>query len=138
MNKNFLVTLCIILSSLGALKSRAEDPLYGDPLQDVTIVGAATAFGAVLGLSTLPFTEEPGDHMKNVLVGGAIGLILGVGWVAYSQAQTTNEGYSFVPGPTRDFLGAERGRLASKFDHSKDVMGLSRHKPSSMVYSFSF
>jgi hypothetical protein len=54
-------------------------------------VAATTAGGAILGLSTLSFVDEPGDHLKNILFGGAIGLIIGVAVVAYSQAQGSQE-----------------------------------------------
>src|SRR5690606_10255011 len=50
------------------------------------IVAGAGVGGAILGLSTLSFVEEPSEHMKNILVGGAVGIIVGVGLVAYMQA----------------------------------------------------
>ena len=37
------------------------------------------------------FVEEPKDHLKNILVGGAIGVIIGVGIVAYKQASVSKE-----------------------------------------------
>lgn len=53
---------------------------------DMMIIVAAGLGGAILGLSTLSFVEEPGDHFDNVLTGGAVGLIAGVLYVAYRQA----------------------------------------------------
>lgn len=53
---------------------------------DMMVIAAAGVGGAVLGLSTLSFVEEPGDHFDNVLTGAAVGLILGVLYVAYRQA----------------------------------------------------
>ena len=47
--------------------------------------------GAVLGLSTLSFVEEPKDHTRNIIVGASIGIIFGVGYVAFSQATKTQE-----------------------------------------------
>jgi hypothetical protein len=89
-------TFCLaflLFSSPVQAQQEGGKPIYGDPMQDITLVGACTVGGAVLGLSTLPFTEEPGDHLKNILVGGAIGLIIGVALVAYVQANKTNTYY---------------------------------------------
>lgn len=47
-------------------------------------VGVATAAGAVLGASTLPFYGEPGKHTKNIFYGAAIGAVAGVILAAYS------------------------------------------------------
>ncbi len=55
---------------------------------DFMIVLAGGAAGAVLGLSTLSFVSEPDDHYDNILTGGAIGIIAGVLYVAYRQANT--------------------------------------------------
>ena len=62
-------------------------------VNDLVLVGAFTAGGAVLGLSTLPFYAEPGDHFKNVLFGGAIGVIAGVAWVMIGQATESRSDY---------------------------------------------
>ena len=53
---------------------------------DMMVIIAAGVGGAILGLSTLSFVDEPGDHYDNVLTGGAIGLIAGVLYIAYRQA----------------------------------------------------
>ena len=58
------------------------------------IVGGAGAAGAILGLSTLSFVEKPGDHLKNVVAGAAIGIIVGVGVVAYLQATKSHDIYN--------------------------------------------
>lgn len=53
---------------------------------DMMVIAAAGVGGAVLGLSTLSFVNEPGTHFGNVLTGAAVGLIAGVLYVAYRQA----------------------------------------------------
>lgn len=53
---------------------------------DFLVVLAGGLGGAVLGLSTLSFVDEPEDHLDNILTGGAIGIIAGVIYVAYRQA----------------------------------------------------
>lgn len=53
---------------------------------DMLVIVASGVGGAVLGLSTLSFVDEPSDHFDNVLTGAAVGLIIGVLYVAYRQA----------------------------------------------------
>ena len=50
-------------------------------------VAFSTIGGAILGASTLPFYEEPGDHTKNIFYGAAIGAVAGVIISAYAGVQ---------------------------------------------------
>jgi len=68
---------------------------------DMMVIVAAGVGGAVLGLSTLSFTDEPGDHYDNVLTGGAIGLIAGVLYVAYRQAYGPSGIFAYKETPTQ-------------------------------------
>jgi len=83
-----LITTVILINplQLRAQEQVAPGNLVNDSLGDIYVVLGATAVGAVLGLSTLSFAETPKDHMKNVAIGGAIGLVFGVGLVVYNQA----------------------------------------------------
>lgn len=71
--------------------SFAQEDIVQDSIKDITTVLVMGAGGAVLGLSTLSFTETPKDHLRNILVGGALGIIVGVGYVAYKQASVGQE-----------------------------------------------
>ena len=55
------------------------------PITDLSIVLGCGLGGAVLGLSTLSFVERPGKHLKNILIGSSIGIIVGVGIVIWGQ-----------------------------------------------------
>ncbi len=80
---------CIVALTLshGALAQSKEDGgILDESVQDLTVVMGAGAVGAVLGLSTLSFVETPKDHFKNIAVGGAIGIVVGVGIVIFGQA----------------------------------------------------
>jgi len=72
---------------------------------DMMVILAAGIGGAVLGLSTLSFVDEPGDHYDNVLTGGAVGLIAGVLYIAYRQAYGPSGIFAEVqsPSPRLDF-----------------------------------
>ena len=52
-------------------------------------IGFSTAVGTVLGASTLPFYEEPGQHITNVAIGASVGLIGGLGYFLAGRFQST-------------------------------------------------
>ena len=66
------------------------------------IAGTGTA-GAILGLSTLSFHENPRDHLNNIVIGAASGAIIGVGLAMYFTItdSTTFEEYTGSPPPPR-------------------------------------
>jgi len=74
-----LLTAILAVFLLGQTNARAAS--FGDAALTVSI---ATASGAILGLSTLPFYEESGKHTKNIFYGAAIGAVAGVLISAYS------------------------------------------------------
>jgi hypothetical protein len=88
-----LIILNDAYAQAGAAAPAGDEDIYGESLKDVTTVAAIGLGGAILGLSTLSFVEEPKDHMKNIVVGGALGVIIGVGWVAYTQATKSKQSY---------------------------------------------
>ncbi|HXH32335.1 MAG TPA: hypothetical protein VNJ01_16160 [Bacteriovoracaceae bacterium] len=59
--------------------------------EDIMLVSAAAAGGAVLGLSTLSFVDKPSQHISNIWTGAALGVIAGVIFVAYNSAQKSQE-----------------------------------------------
>jgi hypothetical protein len=63
--------------------ARAETSLGDSALT----VAFATVGGAIMGASTLPFYETPGDHTKNIFYGAAIGAVVGVIISAYAGVQ---------------------------------------------------
>jgi hypothetical protein len=63
---------------------------------DLMFITAAGVGGAVLGLSTLSFASEPSKKTDNILTGAAVGIILGVIYVAYRQAFGPTTSYSAV------------------------------------------
>lgn len=82
-----------------------NNDIIQDSVKDITTVLVVGAGGAVLGLSTLSFTEEPKNHLRNILVGGALGVIVGVGIVAYNQANSSKSLLieSYKPADDQDF-----------------------------------
>lgn len=70
-----------------------DSKLLEDSITDMYVVGGAGLGGAILGLSTLSFVEEPGDHLKNILIGAAVGVMGGVAFVGYSTANKGRDMY---------------------------------------------
>ena len=68
-----------------------EDDIIKNTQNDILIVGAAGAAGAILGLSTLSFVDKPSKHISNTWTGAALGIIAGVFFVAYNSAQKGSE-----------------------------------------------
>ena len=113
---------------------------FEDSFRDISIIGAAAVGGAVLGLSTLSFVDEPGDHLKNVVVGAAVGIILGVGFVAYSAATKNKDVYdeaNFRIQPDKDtqFATITRSQWHSSTHQSHNQK---KAPPSAVGYQFTF
>lgn len=88
--KKILFSL-VILSQLIVSPVMAEDDFVKNTQNDILIVAGAGIGGAVLGLSTLSFANEPSKHISNVWTGAAIGVIAGVVFVAFNSAQKNSE-----------------------------------------------
>ena len=141
------LTLSLPLSSfaqgVAAAPAAAEgaggDDVMRDTLEDVVIVVAAGLAGAILGLSTLSFVDEPKEHLNNVLVGGSIGIIGGVGLVAYRQASKSQKYYDelgAVVNPKK-FTTAERNRWHNRSNSLKKRVVIDPFAPK-VSYSFTF
>ncbi len=81
----FVSTLIVFSFSLiiSIPDAKAETTLGDSAL----VIAYSTVGGAVLGASTLPFYEDPGDHTKNIFYGAAIGAVIGVIISAYAGVQ---------------------------------------------------
>lgn len=136
--KIWLLTISFILVFAAAPgRALAQDggkSLVDQSLHDAMIVAGAGVGGAVLGLSTLSFVEEPSEHMKNILVGGAIGIIVGVGLVAYMQATKSETIYKQSYHLDSLDFGTNQ-RLAW---HQKEHGQLVKTPASQVGYQFSF
>lgn len=100
--KKFFISF-IILSQLIAPIAQAND-LIKNTQNDILIVAGAGVGGAILGLSTLSFVDEPSKHLPNIWTGAAIGVIAGVVYVAFNSAQKNSEDLQ----SSRDFSTFER------------------------------
>lgn len=116
-------------------QSKSDSDILDDSVKDISVVLAAGAAGAVLGLSTLSFVEHPSDHMKNIAVGGAIGIVIGVGYVIFSQATRST---SAIATQAQVPVNAEKFENLTRHEFSEVKIAQSRLRPTSLGFSFSF
>lgn len=91
-----IIFLSLLISFVYCPFSQAEvndSKLLEDSINDMYVVASSGLGGAIIGLSTLSFVSEPGDHLKNILVGAALGVIGGVAFVGYSTANKGRDMY---------------------------------------------
>lgn len=100
--KKFFISF-LIISQLIAPFAKADD-LIKNTQNDILTVAGAGVGGAILGLSTLSFVDEPSKHLPNIWTGAAIGVIAGVVFVAVNSAQKNSEELQ----SSRDFSTYER------------------------------
>lgn len=97
--KRIIVTLSVFsifsitLPSGRLSAAEGSGGVFDESLQDFTVVISLGGAGAVLGLSTLSFVERPGDHLRNIVVGAALGVVIGVSVVAWKQATQSRDMY---------------------------------------------
>ena len=90
--KKWLIGIIIFqFLTLNMAFAQQENDIVYNTQNDIIIVAAAGAGGAVLGLSTLSFYETPSQHISNVWTGAALGIIAGVIFVAWQSAHTGHE-----------------------------------------------
>jgi hypothetical protein len=87
---SFVVVNAPFLSNIYAQDANVE-ALVEDTKTDLLIVISGGLGGAILGLSTLSFVDEPKKHTRNIIVGSSIGIIAGVAFVAYNQANKSQK-----------------------------------------------
>ena len=125
--KNLILSLIILsLFPFNGMAQEANNDLDGlvnDTKSDLLVVVGGGLAGAVLGLSTLSFVEEPKEHTKNIIMGASIGIIAGVAFVAFSQASKTQESLYGTEAVKVD--GKSFGTLARSGWHYSKVNDLS-------------
>lgn len=118
-------------------QSENSSDILEESLGDITTVAAIGLGGAILGLSTLSFVEEPKDHLKNILIGGSFGVILGVGLVAWQQATKSKGSYESQASTVTPGFGTSQ-RVAWQQAEIKKVFTAQTKSMTNFNYSFSF
>ena len=92
MKRIFKILIFSISLTLGTNSFAKESvDLADDSLRDILIVTGSGGMGAILGLSTLSFVEEPSENFRNIYVGLSIGVMIGVASVIYLTANKSSD-----------------------------------------------
>lgn len=76
-----IIAVVVVMSS--AFPASAEDNAMKEIFQDALYGGLA---GTLIGAATIAFTQKPADHLRNLGIGGAVGVIAGT---AYGVIKTS-------------------------------------------------
>ena len=124
--KQLLLAFCVFLflshRSWSQDAGGESDGILQESISDVYTVVGCSAGGAILGLSTLSFAEDPWSEGKNIVVGASIGLILGVAIVAWSQASKSQRMYQdSFDRPQSSFKKDTNWKVAWHYDQHKVI-----------------
>ena len=118
----------VIVSSAFA---QEDEDIIKSTQNDIILVGAAGVGGAILGLSTLSFTDKPSKHVSNIWTGAAIGVIAGVIWVVYDSAAKGSEDLQ----SSKEFNSLER---VAWHDQNSENLTFQNTVVSSQLWQLSF
>lgn len=141
---NILVVMMFlgVASSDSYAQDNAKDmeELVAGTKSDLLVVISGGLAGAILGLSTLSFVDEPKEHTRNIIVGASLGIIVGVGYVAYSQAAKSQEMMYSPEGDAVKFNPKSFDTYARSGWHFKEVADRSNMiiSPNQINYSLNF
>jgi len=130
----FLIILTLITMPIAYSAEDQGSGLIDDSLRDMSVVLGSGAAGAILGLSTLSFAETPSTKWKNVAIGGAIGIVIGVGVVIFSQATRSASAISKNEIP----LNSEKFASLNRLEFTQEKIAKDYLQTPSLGYSYSF
>lgn len=130
------LTLITLTPASAQTAPEAGSGLIDDSIRDMTVVLGSGAVGAILGLSTLSFVDRPSDHWKNVAVGGAIGIVVGVGAVIFNAASRSST--MAIGQSTVIPLNPDKFATLSRHDFANFRIAKQFFKEPSFGYTFQF
>ncbi len=143
LNKFWIISLLslLVVQTSFAQSGDSMEGLVEDTKSDLLVVVGGGLAGAVLGLSTLSFVDEPKDHTRNILVGASIGVIAGVAYVAFNQANKSRDAIYGTPEEamiqdTQSFNTSRR--LSWHQDHINSEPTSSQSTPYQINFSFNY
>ncbi len=85
--RSFQVLMAIIFVISSRVQAQESSSTSSSTRHQVATIIYSGLAGAVLGLSTLSFYEEPQKNLNNISMGFALGLIVGTAYVTYKATQ---------------------------------------------------
>ena len=133
MKKLLGFSLCFQLFLVAPVMGQATNDIVAKTQNDLLVVAGAGAAGAVIGLSTLSFVDQPSQHLRNIWTGAALGIIAGVIYVAYDSAQKGSEDLQ----SSNEFSTYERYAWHSE-SHNLEKSSLSKNEVSGQFWQVNF
>ena len=87
----------VIVPPEAPLATVEKSSTIAGPRRQLALIIFSGLGGAVLGLSTLSFYGRPQDHLVNIAIGAAVGVISGTVYVTYRAASEPQEFYGLYP-----------------------------------------
>jgi hypothetical protein len=92
-----IFVFCFATTTTFAQSASETSTTKSGPRKQLSIIFLSGLSGAVLGLSTLSFYGRPQDHMSNIAMGFALGVVFGTIYVTYNTAKRPKEYLSETP-----------------------------------------
>ncbi len=91
--KKILCSMIVVLlvSTQSFAQNNNQSTSKIGPKKQLTMIFLSGLGGAVLGLSTLSFHGRPQDHLGNIAIGFAVGVVFGTIYVTYNTATKPKE-----------------------------------------------
>jgi hypothetical protein len=132
----FMVSAVILVNPIQGFGQDSKSMgVLDESLEDLSIVLGSGAVGAILGLSTLSFAEVPKDKVQNIAIGGAVGIVFGVGMVIFNQAAKSSS--IITEAPTRP-LNSDAVESLARIDFAKQKIAENYLLPTTVGYNFKF
>lgn len=131
-----IITAVILINptqQVYAQDNTTQGGVMDESLADLTLVLGSGAVGAILGLSTLSFVDKPKDKLENIAIGGALGIVVGVGMALFGQA--TKQTSVIAQSAPQDANSVES---YARLDFSKQKIAESYLVQPTVGYNFSF
>jgi len=111
-----VLVMALICSVFGSSLAQAQNDATSTttrsgPRRQLATILFAGLGGAVLGLSTLSFYGRPQDHLSNIALGFAGGVILGTTVVTYRAATNPSDFYGTRPQVEKDIALSQRSAV---------------------------
>lgn len=126
----------ILLNPTHLMAQDNNGGVLDDSINDLYIVLGSGAAGAVIGLSTLSFADKPKDKLKNISIGAAIGIVIGVGVALTGIASKSKSSIGYTSGNTP--LTAEDVERESRYEFADNKVAQDYYRPAQLGYNWSF
>ena len=126
----------VLLNPTHLMAQENSGGVLDDSINDLYIVLGTGAAGAIIGLSTLSFADKPKDKLKNISIGAAIGIVLGVGVALTGIASKSKSSIGYTSDALP--LSAEEVEKLDRLEFADQKVAQDYYRPAQLGYNWSF